>query len=348
MKWKPWIITGLCCLGASVICSTIAVASGALDRERYVEKLNLTDISDTITEPFSSVLVDAYDANIILKPGKSAEVDAESVSASEYTVQIVDDTLQIEQKSKSKYPWNRRFQIGIITAPQAAITVTLPEGTYRTIAVSTGMGNCTAAGLTASTISMDVDCGTCSLESVTAASCTIDCDMGDCSISDSAVSGTAAISMDCGNLELSGVEIGKICRMENSMGDIDASNVTCGSSEATLDCGSLTLTNYVETDETEESTFTLDMGDMQLKKSVLYGADIALDCGDLKTDDTALNANTSISVDLGDIRLNLRGKSSDYQVLKTFTSNGEKNNGNVISIDADEVTVDISVTFTES
>lgn len=348
MKWKPWLITGVCCLGVGVICSTVAVAAGALDQNRYVEKLGLTDVTDTVTEPFSSVLVEASDAHVILKSGEIAEVKAERVSASEYSVQVKDETLQIEQKNKTKYPWYQWFQIGTITAPQATITVTLPEETYRMVAVASTGGDCTTENLSVSTLSLDVDCGTCTIASVTAASCTVSCDMGDCRLSDSVISGTALLDLDCGDLELDQVEIGNLCRMENRMGNIHATDVTCGSSAVSLDCGNLTLEHYTETEKLKESTFLLKLGDMQLKQSVLYGADITMECGDLDTKDAALYANTTIDLDLGDIRLDLRGKSSDYQVLKTFTPDRSEQGGNIIFLDANESLVDISVTFTES
>ena len=40
---KSWVITGVCLIGAGVLCCTAAIGAGALNQQRYREKLHLTD-----------------------------------------------------------------------------------------------------------------------------------------------------------------------------------------------------------------------------------------------------------------------------------------------------------------
>ena len=44
---KSWVITGVCLIGAGVLCCTAAIGAGALNQQRYREKLHLTDQTDT-------------------------------------------------------------------------------------------------------------------------------------------------------------------------------------------------------------------------------------------------------------------------------------------------------------
>lgn len=344
---KPWIIVGLCCVGVGLILSTAAIAAGALNQSRYLKNLDLTDQTDTPTEPFHSVIIDTEYADITIQPGKTISVTAEYIEADTYSVTVQDDVLQIQQKYQWKNSWYRHFQLGPISVPTAKITVTLPEGDYQTIAVGTAMGKCSVSNLAASTFSIDADCGECVVQNVDAASCTVACDLGDVTISDSTIDGTAMLDADCGSVTLEQAKIGNVCKITANLGDVDLTDVTCGSAEMELDCGSLTMTDCTETDKDEKSTVILSLGDMDLKNCTLYHLSCELDCGNLDVKKTALYGNTVITADLGDIDLNLLGKESDYSVLYTYAGNVSGNVENVVTIDTDDDIVDISVSFTD-
>lgn len=158
------------------------------------------------------------------------------------------------------------------------------------------------------------------MDAVDAASVTMDCDTADCTLTDCTVSSTLAVTMDCGDLAITSTTVGKLCRMQSQLGDIRATDVTCGSSDVLLSCGDLTLEQYVETDSVQTSAFLLDLGDLAPDQSVLYDANLTLNCGNLTASDTALYAGTTIVSDLGDITLQLRGASSTYEVLETASS----------------------------
>lgn len=383
---KPWIIVGLCCIGAGMICSAAGIAAGALNQERYLKKLDLVDKNDTITEQFHSVLIDADYAEVTVQPGDTASVTAKYIDDETYSVTVENDVLQVQQKQKGfRDQWYRFVNIGSITVPTAKITVTLPEEKYQAIGVSANLGDCKITGLSVSTLSVDADCGMCTIQSVDAASCTVICNMGDMEISDSTVSGTATLDADCGKITLEQTEIGGackvtnamgdvrmtsvtcdsneieldcgkvtmeqtemngICKVTNAMGDVSLTSVTCGSSEMKLDCGALTLIDFQETNKTAKSSFTLDMGDMDVEDCVLYNADMTLNCGDLEVDHTPLYGDTKIDMDMGDLDLNLRGKKTDYSIEYSFAAGSGGSASNCIVVEMDEYTVDVDVSFT--
>ncbi|MGN1403612.1 MAG: DUF4097 family beta strand repeat-containing protein [Ruminococcus sp.] len=344
---KPWIIAGLCCIGAGVVLSTAAIAAGALNPSRYVKKLDLTDQTDTPEEEFHSVIIDAEYADITIQPGETVSVEAEYIEADTYSVTVQDDMLQIQQKYQWKNSWYRHIQLGPISAPIPKITVTLPEESYQAIAVGTDCGKCSISGVEMSTLSIDADCGECTIQDVDAASCTIICELGDVTIDNSTISGTAMLDADCGEITLEQTTIGNACKIEADLGDVNLTDVSCAWSEITLDCGSLAMTDCKETDKDKDSTITLSLGDLDLKNCTLYQLSCELECGSMDAVSTALYGNTVITAELGDIDLNLLGRRSDYNVISSFADSYHSDSENVVEIAGDSDVVDISVSFTE-
>lgn len=344
---KPWIIAGLCCMGAGIVLSTAAIAAGALNPSRYVKKLDLIDQTDTPEEAFHSVIIDAEYADITIQPGETASVEAKYIDADTYSVTVQDDILQIQQKYQWKNSWYRHFQFGPISAPMSKITVTLPEESYQAIAVGADCGNCSISDLTASTISVDADCGKCVIENADTASCTVICNLGDVTISNSTIDGTAMLDADCGEITLEQTTIGNACKIEADLGDVNLTDVTCAWSEIALDCGSLSMTDCTETKKDEESTLTLSLGDLDLKNCTLYQLSCELNCGSMDARKTALYGKTTITAELGDIDLNLLGRRSDYNVISSFADSYHSDSENVVEIAGDSEAVDVSVSFTE-
>lgn len=344
---KPWIIAGLCCMGAGLVLGTAAIAAGAFNQSRYLKNLDLIDQTDTPEEEFHSVIIDAEYADITIQPGETVSVEAKYIEADTYSVTVQDDILQIQQEYQWKNKWYRHFQLGPISVPRSKIIVTLPEESYQAIAVGASCGDCNISDLTASTISVDADCGKCVIQNVDAASCTVICNLGDVTIADSTIDGTAMLDADCGEITLEEMTIGNVCKVEADLGDVNLTDVTCGSSEITLDCGSLTMTDCTETDKDKDSTAALSLGDLNLKNCTLYQLSCELDCGSMDVRRTALYGNTVITADLGDIDLNLLGKKSDYNVISSFADSDYSNSKNVVEIAGDSDMVDVSVSFTE-
>ena len=125
-------------------------------------------------------------------------------------------------------------------------------------------------------------------------------------------------------------------------------DVTCGSSQMTLDYGSLKLRNFTETDKNKSSAFTLSDGDVRCEDSTLWNSRFDLDFGDIQTTDTALYGNTAIAMDYGDVRLNLHGSNADYNVGYSYAAGSLNGNSpNQILISGDQSGLDSTVTFTE-
>ena len=78
---KSWVITGVCLIGAGVLCCTAAIGAGALNQQRYREKLHLTDQTDTPSENFTAIQVALKDADLTVQTGESVSVEAENILA---------------------------------------------------------------------------------------------------------------------------------------------------------------------------------------------------------------------------------------------------------------------------
>lgn len=363
---KPWIIAGLCCVGAGVILCTTAISVGALNQSRYISKLNLTDQTDTPDEAFTSVLVDVQKANVTIEKGDSVSVTATNIDTDHYSVSIQNNILQIHQEFRWTENWMSWIQIGPIGVPTAEITITLPESAYRAIGVSSDFGDCTIQDMETSTLTLETNTGNCTISNVVAESCTTSGDLGDLTLENSTINGTAMLQMDTGDMFLQQLDIRRVCSIESDLGNVELTDISCGSTDIALDCGNLDMTNVTETDADSKSALSLDLGDIVLdnctlfqttceldtgdfttKHSELTDTTLSTDCGDIETTDTALIDRTEITVDVGSIRLNLRGEESDYLVLNSFAGSSANSANNVIVIEGDENTsADISeITF---
>lgn len=345
--WKPWVITGICCCAAGLIFGAAGIASGALNQEHYAKKWNLSDYHDTVTGHFSTVLIDADYADITIQPGTQAAISAEHMEDNTYQFSVENDTLQITQKASNKHDWLHWIHIGPWSAPTPTITLTLPEAEYRAVAISSNFGECSVSDLTANTFSLDVDCGSSTITGLKAASCNADCSAGELSLTDSEITGNAQLNLDDGDLSLNNTVIGSLCRLSNNMGNITMQQVSSGTNEITLDCGSLSMQNCTQEETDTSSTYTLSFGDLSASSCVLYQSQFTLDYGDLKTTDTALLGKSTATDNMGDINLNLRGSQSDYQVISDIAGNSDSGSNNQIRISGDDVATDISVSFTE-
>ena len=328
--WKPWVITGICCCAAGLIFGAAGIASGALNQEHYAKKWNLSDYHDTVTGHFSTVLI-----------------DAEHMEDNTYQFSVENDTLQITQKTSNKHNWLHWIQIGPWSAPTPTITLTLPEAEYLAVAISSNFGECSVSDLTANTFSLDVDCGSSTITGLKTASCNADCNAGELSLTDSEITGNAQLNLDDGDLSLNNTVIGSLCRLSNNMGNITMQQVSSGTNEITLDCGSLSMQNCTQEETDTSSTYTLRFGDLNASSCVLYQSQFTLDYGDLETTDTALLGKSTATDNMGDINLNLRGSQSDYQVISDIAGNSDSGSNNQIRISGDDVATDISVSFTE-
>lgn len=349
MKMKPWIITGVSLLCAGAICCGAAVSAGALNRDRYVEKLHLTDNTDTPSGTVTSLLMDVDNADVTVQSGNTLSVTAKNVPEKDYSVTVENDTLYIQLNSEDE-PWYSYSHFGFhpFTAPRAKITVTLPETKYQAVAVANAAGDCEISDIQTNTLSVDLNYGDCRIENTAAASLTANNNAGDLSLSDSTISGTASLELDYGDLTIKQTEIGNLCKAENDCGDVILQDVTCGSSQMTLDYGSLKLKQFTETDKTQSSAFTLSDGDVRCEDSTLWNSRFDLDFGDIQTTDTALYGNTAIAMDYGDVRLNLHGSNADYNVGYSYAAGSLNGNSpNQILISGDQSGLDSTVTFTE-
>lgn len=349
MKMKPWIITGVSLLCAGAICCGAAVRAGALDQNRYLEKLHLTDNMDTPSGTVTSLLMDVDNADVTVQSGNTLSVAAKNVPEKDYSVTVENDTLYIQLNSEDE-PWYSYSHFGFhpFTAPHAKITVTLPEAKYQAVAVANDAGDCEISDIQTNTLSVDLNYGDCRIENTAVASLTANSKAGDLSLSDSTVSGTVSLELDYGDLTIKQTEIGNLCKAENNCGDVSLQDVTCGSSQMTLDYGSLKLKQFTETDKTQSSAFTLSDGEMQCEESTLWNGSFDLDFGDFKATDTALYGKNTITMDFGDVELNLHGKNSDYNIGYSYAAGSlNDSSSNQILISGDKSSLDSTVTFTE-
>lgn len=349
MKMKPWIITGVSLLCAGAICCGTAVYAGALDQDRYREKLDLTDQTDTPSETVTSLLMDVDNADVTIQSGSTLSVTAKNVPEKDYRITIENETLYIQLNSADE-PWYSYSHFGFypFSAPRVRITVTLPDEKYRAVAVANNAGDCEISDIQTNTLSVDLNYGDCRVENIAAASLTANNDAGEVRLSNSTISGTASLELDYGDLSITQTEIGNLCKVKNNAGDVHLTDVSCGSSEMELDYGSLKLQKFTETDQTQSSAFTLSDGEMQCEESTLWNGSFDLDFGDFKATDTALYGKNTITMDFGDVELNLHGKNSDYNIGYSYAAGSlNDSSSNQILISCDKDTTDSTVTFTD-
>lgn len=340
---KSWIITGVCLIGAGVLCCTAAIGAGALNQQRYREKLHLTDRTDTPSENFTAIQVALEDADLTVQTGESVSVEAENISADCYDVTVRDGVLRIEQKNSTLDQYTL-IHLGGFSVPTAKVTLTLPEENYKSMDISASYGDCTVDGISAQTFSANLDCGDGTFQNISTENYTAKSSYGDLQLSDSEVKDSLSVEADSGSVTFARIDIRNRCQVQDDFGDVEMNAVTCGVAEMTLDSGSLTLNRFETTDQESSSILRLDFGDLTCIRSKLWNGEFSLDCGDIQTEKTALYGGTNIELDFGNADLNLLGTSSDYSVGKFLTGSAKSGGGNVISISGDS---DANVTFTE-
>lgn len=340
---KSWVITGVCLIGAGVLCCTAAIGAGALNQQRYREKLHLTDRTDTPSENFTAIQVALEDADLTVQTGESVSVEAENISADCYDVTVRDGVLRIEQRSNDLNQYTL-IHLGGFSIPTAKITLTLPEENYKSMNISASYGDCTVDGISAQTFSANLDCGDGTFQNISTENYTAKSSYGDLQLSDSEVKDSLSVEADSGSVTFARIDIRNRCQVQDDFGDVEMNAVTCGVAEMTLDSGSLTVNRFECTDEDASSIFTLDFGDFICIRSKLWNSDISLDSGDIRTEKTALYGATTINLDFGSASLNLLGTSGDYSVGHLLAGGTVSGGGNVISISGDS---DANVTFTE-
>ncbi|MFR4476512.1 MAG: DUF4097 family beta strand repeat-containing protein [Ruminococcus callidus] len=129
-------------------CCTAAIGAGALNQQRYREKLHLTDQTDTPSENFTAIQVALEDADLTVQTGESVSVEAENISADCYDVTVRDGVLRIEQRSNDLNQYTL-IHLGGFSIPTAKITLTLPEENYKSMDISASYGDCTVDGISA-------------------------------------------------------------------------------------------------------------------------------------------------------------------------------------------------------
>lgn len=340
MNMKPWIISGVCCIGAGVVFAVTGLACGALDADRWAKKLNLTTIEYQPDESFHAVILETDYADVTIRKGNSASVIAENTERDNFSTEVRNGVLYVTQDYHEK---NWTFiSIGNINVYSANITITLPEKEYSSLSIHSAMGEITLAGIQAKDIDISADCGQISMKNTQSRTAGITCAMGDLDITDCAQTVNLFLDMDAGSAELRNMTVGEIFSLKNSMGDVELSDMTVGRSMLSMDCGNLELHRYSETQKDEESTVEMNMGDCDIEDSTLYCLSAELDCGSFDAENTQLLNRTEINTSMGDIDLNLRGSRSDYMILSEFSDVPE--NENAIRANTDVGDVDISFT----
>ena len=290
---KSWVITGVCLIGAGVLCCTAAIGAGALNQQRYREKLHLTDQTDTPSENFTAIQVALKDADLTVQTGESVSVEAENISADCYDVTVRDGVLRIEN--------------------------------YKSMDISASYGDCTVDGISAQTFSANLDCGDGTFQNISTENYTAKSSYGDLQLSDSEVKDSLSVEADSGSVTFARIDIRNRCQVQDDFGDVEMNAVTCGVAEMTLDSGSLTVNRFECTDEDASSVFTLDFGNFICIRSKLWNSSISLDSGDIRTEKTALYGATTINLEFGSASLNLLGTSGDYSVGQFLAGGADAN-----------------------
>ncbi len=340
MNMKPWIISGICCIGAGAILAVTGLACGALDGDRWAKKLDLTTIEYQPDESFHAIEVDTDFADVTIRKGNTASVIAENAERNNFSAEVKNGVLYVTQDYHQEN-WIV-FSIRNINVYSANITITLPEKEYSSLSIHSAMGEITLSDIQSKDIEISADCGQISMKNTQSRYTSITCAMGDLDMTDCAQETNLFLDLDAGSAELRNITAGKIFSLENSMGDVELSDMTVGRSTIAMDCGNLELHGYTETQEDEKSTMGIDMGDCDIEDSTLYCLSAELDCGNFDAENTQLLNRTEIYTDMGDIDLELRGRKSDYVILSEFSSAPENKN----TIRANTDVGDIDITFT--
>lgn len=347
---KIWILTGCGCLAAGLLCGGIGIAAGALSPSYYAKAWNLQDQTDTISEEFSAILVDAANANITIQGGETASVSAKNIETDGYQVKVENQTLQIsQQNSLSKHSWQKWIHLDSLF-PMAEITITLPEVRYNAVAVALNAGDCTVSNVAANTLSLDQDYGNSQLSGIHASSLTASCDAGNLTLSDIDAN-SASLSLDFGDLSVENAKIPGNFQLSASAGDVSLSQVLAGNvTSVQLDYGDLEMTDCtMQSADTEENVYLLDCGNCTISNSAFQDSSFSLDFGDFQTKETTLLGNTAITDSMGNITLELAGSPDDYQVISELAgSSGSSGKTNQIQIYGDDTLTNVSVSFTES
>lgn len=338
---KKTLIIGFSCLAAGLILLCVAIGMGATSQSHWREKLQLSDFHEIYQQDFHTVIIEADRAEITLRPGSQTEVTMKDVPE-DFSVTTEDDILSITQKCKRKRFWHF-FSLPNFYDLKTEITITLPEESYNAISISNKLGTIHMEQLTANTLTLEANCGDITLKNLDMGYSAITCNLGDIDLQQCDFSSRLSADLDCGNLSMDAITITDGLLVENHLGDLDLSRITCGFAGISLDCGDLEIQDYTETDKNVDSTITLNLGECQLKNATLYNADITNDCGDITVENTALCQSTNVTNALGDITLELKGTKQDYAILSHQGSSAGMENAVYADVDCG----DLSISYTE-
>ncbi len=301
---KLHICLGICFCGAGLLLGGIGLAYNAYRAQNYTEQLSLTTRTEVLETPCHSVLVEAENADVIVRQGEQYTVQAENIVSDAFQIQAEDDILTIRQTESSYtdlHGWRQwvasHIQLNpFVQYPRATITITLPEDVYQMVGVSASLGTCHVSDLTASTLSIENDCGDVTLERVETKACTAALDLGDLQLTDVAVDGRLYLIQDAG--------------------DLTADVLTFGALEVDSEMGDVTFTDAVQTETQDgDAQLTLEMGDLTFRSSTLYRANLTLEMGNLMAQETAFLGDSYMDLEMGDVSLLLRGSPSAYAVV---------------------------------
>ena len=343
------VAVGAIALAAGILLSGIGIAVSMARTEQLISGLDLTDQTDAPSGKIRGIFIESSDAAVTVQQGDTFSVEAKNISVSHYSVTLEEEMLRIQYDvgEATDWKWWIRSHIQLnpfLKMPSGEIVVTLPAQSYQMLGAAVELGDCRITDFSGSTVSVDSQCGDVTLEQVDATACTVDADLGDVTMTDISIAGMLQLTDHCGDVTLRNTQVDRLCSVELQMGDMTSTNLRFGTLELDSDMGDVTLASaqQIRKEDNSQNQLTLDMGDLIIRDSTLYHTKMELDAGDLAVQKASLLGDSSVTVDMGDVSLYLKGCREEYAVLPKSYGAGAKNTI-VVSQDMG----DLQVSFTE-
>ena len=236
---KSWVITGVCLIGAGVLCCTAAIGAGALNQQRYREKLHLTAQTDTPSDLNQYTLI---------------HLGGFSIPTAKITLTLPEENYKSMDISASYGDCT----VDSISAQTFSANLDCGDGTFQNISTENYTAKSSYGDLQLSdsevkdSLSVEADSGSVTFARIDIRNrCQVQDDFGDVEMN-AVTCGVAEMTLDSGSLTVNRFE----CT------DEDASSIF------TLDFGDFICIRS----KLWNSVISLDSGDIRTEKTALYGA----------------------------------------------------------------------------
>lgn len=242
-SYKTVILIAICIIIIGLIIIAVNIARSNFNLSAF-NTADLVTTEYTVTEKFSSVLIDCQSHDIILKRASDGICRAVSVTygKTELKPTVKDGVLTL--KYTDKRPWYERLVLisfNLSSAP--SVTLYLPDGEYESLTASTASGDITFAGdsgfgfgsVDLSSTSGDIGAALLSAENLTAASTS-----GDIEVS-SVYAENITVSSTSGEIQVGSCRAGGYLNTGSTSGEIEITSCSADTLEAKTTSGELEI-----------------------------------------------------------------------------------------------------------